>query len=346
MSMAEKVVNFGIGEVYAQIEQFIKNRSNRSKATAEKYKRGIELFFRIVKRKQIRHLTLNDVQLTFGDFEIFINEIKETKEFSNSTINGHITAVSELLKYFKVKELVNDIDFIQYLKEIRLPVEENWYDPLTVEEIKEFADWTLNNEKRMGDIKYHFIRFSLETCLRLDEVMSLKWDDFNVEGEYVSFIVKTKNNNYRKLKIKRGHYNDLLQLKEKYKSDKVFKIGSTTMHDVLNRWKDYRGDFGNRYIVIHSIRKGGALHHYNKTKDILHVQKILGHSDVSTTRIYLRVDDYGAIGAISDEYENNYDLFEDDSISKEDLLNTLREMDSGFKVAFNEKLKNIIKNKD
>jgi len=42
-------------------------------------------------------------------------------------------------------------------------------------------------------------------------------------------------------------------------------------------------------VLPHRLRHSYAFHHYNSNKDIIKLQKLLGHSFVSTTMIYADV---------------------------------------------------------
>lgn len=347
MAMSEKVVSFGIGEVYQQIERFLDNKGYSSTNTGDTYRRGIKKFFEIVKQKRLEFLNKDDVQIEFEDFEDFVKYLSTNTELNNKTINNYVSSVAELLRYLHVKKInneiiVKDISCLASLKMVRLPENDNEYGVLTVEEVFDFANWSKENEKELEDIKYYFILFSLDTCIRKGAALNLKWDDLVVNEDHVLVKAIEKGNKDFRGKISLDFYNEILKLKEKYNSEKVFNISSSTLQLTLNRWKKARNIIENRNIVIHSVRKAGGTYHFRVTGDILQAKKILGHSNVSTTQKYLGTEDYGVVGVVSTGGNIDQDLYK--NVDKETLIKAIENI-KGYKTLINVELNKLLSEK-
>jgi len=55
-------------------------------------------------------------------------------------------------------------------------------------------------------------------------------------------------------------------------------------------------------IHIHTLRHGFATHYYNKTKDILGLQQLMGHSRTDTTSIYSHINPEETINKVRDVF--------------------------------------------
>ena len=138
-----------------------------------------------------------------------------------------------------------------------------------------------------------------ETGMRIGEAWNLKWIDIDTVNSTIS-ITPEKGSHARMFKVS----NKLLAMINKIpkKSDKIF--GTYEL-------RGYRGSFvGQRkrtahklqnprinQITFHTFRHWKATMEYHKTKDILHVMRLLGHKNIKNTLIYTQLvtfqnDDY------------------------------------------------------
>lgn len=341
-ALENKVSSIGVGEVYKNIGLFLKNKGDKSENTRETYKRGIVKFFEITRQKSLKFLNKNDVKVEFDDFEYFVRYLVDNTTLNNKTINGYVSATVELLRYLHVKKQVEDISCLSSLKMIRLPETNNEYGVLSVEEVWDFANWVKENEKRNSDLKYLLILFCLDTCLRINAVLNIKWSDFEVRDNEVLVKAVDKGNKDFRSKISVEFYNQILELK-KHNTDKVFKIGQSTMQDTLNRWKEVRNISESRNIVLHSIRKSGVTFQYRVTSDIMQAKKAAGHSNLTTTQKYVGEVDYGAIGAVSSGGNLDPELYK--KVNREDLEKAIANI-KGYQALLNLELSRIQKEKN
>jgi integrase len=142
-----------------------------------------------------------------------------------------------------------------------------------------------------GKILSTFLQFLKETGARSGEAVLTLWKDINFERKTVHINNPEKGSRARILPISLK-LSDMLNRLPK-KSEKVFaslhsvkanfgKTRKTLIYKLQNqRLKD---------IHLHTFRHWKATMEYHKTKDILHVQRILGHRNINCTLIYITLE--------------------------------------------------------
>jgi len=140
-----------------------------------------------------------------------------------------------------------------------------------------------------------FLLLLKETGMRAGEAINLTWND-------VDFIAKTvrvtpeKGSEPRIFKISDTLIERLKALPKD--SDKVF--GRTKLKTMHRMYVDQRKRIAAKTknprlqrITFHTFRHWKATMEYHKTKDILHVMKLLGHKNISNTLVYTQLVDFG-----------------------------------------------------
>lgn len=136
-----------------------------------------------------------------------------------------------------------------------------------------------------------FLMTLKETMARSGEVWALKWTDLN--GNVLTISTPEKGSNPRQIKISDKLVTLLNALPRK--DDRIF--GPTTS------LQNFRGNFTKRrgylakklgdprinQITFHTFRHWGATMLYHKTKDILYVQRQLGHRNIESTMVYTQL---------------------------------------------------------
>jgi len=327
-------MNNEMKEVNGYIQRFFDQLNTDN--TRKDYLSSIKDFFGYVKNKDIEELLFADLQLTLDDFDKYISHLINDKGAVASTINKKLSGVKSLLRFLKPRGIVNDIEFISAIKNLQGNTES--YNALTDGEIESLKKFALT-EKKLGLEKQLLVRLAYDTCLRRNELLTLKWSQLidNGDGEVV-FKGVGKGQKGFKRKISKEFYDELSQIR-KEGDELIFNISDHEFKGFVKRGIDSLEIDSERKIVFHSIRKAGAMYHYKKTKDILYVQKILGHKDPKTTVIYLEVEDYGALGAESTKGQFDLDII--NQVSHEDLLKAIDKMDAPTKILLAQKLKNM-----
>ena len=161
---------------------------------------------------------------------------------------------------------------------------------LEIEEAKILLDIP-NKRYPTGVRNKAMLSVMLNMGLRVSEVSNLKFRDVSINKRKLR-VVNGKNGKDRDLVIP-GY---TLVLLEKWKvvrseSDYFFttldglKVGTRYIQDMVGRYRE-RSEIGKN-VTPHTLRHTFATEFYRQTKDIETLRKILGHSDISTTQIYV-----------------------------------------------------------
>ena len=128
--------------------------------------------------------------------------------------------------------------------------------------------------------------------MRVSEARKLKWVDVDFERKLVR-ITPSKGSKPRILPISEKAVALLKNLQKK--GEKVFEASGRTLESnfYLQR-KRIAKKLNNPRILkigLHTLRHWKGTMEYHKTKDILHVQAVLGHRDIKSTMVYVNLED-------------------------------------------------------
>ncbi|WP_414046085.1 tyrosine-type recombinase/integrase [Macrococcus equi] len=144
---------------------------------------------------------------------------------------------------------------------------------------------------------YVIILVLLDTMGRIGEVLDLTKDDIDLKNQMVYFS-KTKTNNFRyvnfSIKTKRV-LQEYIEITEEFNSEYLFlnSYGKKLSPDTFRKsLRDYSKKFGiNKNFSCHSFRHTGATEFLSNGGSVRVLQKILGHSRITTTEIYTHVNE-------------------------------------------------------
>ncbi len=161
---------------------------------------------------------------------------------------------------------------------------------LEIEEAKILLDIP-NKRYPTGVRNKAMLSVMLNMGLRVSEVSNLKYRDVSINKRKLR-VVNGKNGKDRDLVIP-GYTLELLinWITVRLESDYFFttldgsKVGIRYIQDMVGRYRE-RTEI-DKNITPHTLRHTFATQFYRQTKDIETLRKILGHSDISTTQIYV-----------------------------------------------------------
>lgn len=140
------------------------------------------------------------------------------------------------------------------------------------------------------------INYFLGTGNRVNTVVNLKINDIDWENDYIRLIT-TKNRKQQIVPLSHS-LKEILQEYLKYRGgepeDYLFctEDGKQLIRStVSNSVYDYNKKRGVEITSIHAFRHTYAITSVKNGIDIFKLQKLLGHSDISTTRIYVNLAD-------------------------------------------------------
>lgn len=266
--------------VYLSVERGL------SRNTVEAYSRDIGLF--------LRHLTSKDKSLdSFSKADImdFLGKLKDG-DYSTSSICRVISSIRSICRYMMIEKDVteNPSENLQSPKKWeRLPKALSFADVIALLDSKTDSA-TFLRDTAMLEILY-------SSGLRVSELVSLKMGNVNLEAGFLRIIGKGSKErlvpvNPRALdKIKR-YIKELRPgiLKKKH-SDYLFVTNRGRAMTRQRFWQTIK-KYGKKIgleLSPHTLRHSFATHLLEGGADLRSVQKMLGHSDISTTQIYTKV---------------------------------------------------------
>jgi integrase len=262
-----------------------------------KYFRYIEQVYTVKTTSGIKS-TFNQLINHFGDIllhqltkkdleEYFLKRMKDRSSYSAKRDLAYISGA--------LKRAVNDgyLNFnpCEGIKSFRLPEK----FPLYYSKEEYLKLISVIEDRDLKDV----VKFAVNTGLRQMEIISLKWNQVNLEDRFImldnqAHLTKTKR--VRNVPINQNSFDILKERKENIISEYVFTYRGETIKQeyLIHKFKKYVYKAKiNPGLNFHSLRHTFASWLIQKGAPIYQVSKLLGHTNLSTTEIYahLRRDD-------------------------------------------------------
>jgi integrase/Zn ribbon nucleic-acid-binding protein len=150
-----------------------------------------------------------------------------------------------------------------------------------------------------------FLQVLKDTGARAGEACRLKWTDINAENCTISINNPEKGSRSRTVKVSAKTIAMLNALPKKY-GEHIFNPCQCSLqnsfHGTRNKLAVTLQNPRFRQIHFHTMRHFKATMEYKRTRDILHVQRLLGHRSLQNTEIYTHLiefesDEYGSAAA-------------------------------------------------
>ena len=207
------------------------------------------------------------------------------KNLKTSSVNRKISTLKNYLKFLHTEKIIDQIDFQEFeslssFKKIPKAISKSQMEQI-------FED--LRKSKQTNSRLYILIlKLIYLSGLRISEALNLKWSDINHQDN--SIYVYGKGSKERKVFI----INDYLaQLKNLEKNNQYIftinkkKISTRSVNKFLQNC--YDNSLIKNKLSSHIFRHSFATTMLENNADIRHIQKLLGHSSISTTEIYTKV---------------------------------------------------------
>ncbi len=254
--------------------QYLISEKNLSKNTIKNYLNDLYQFF----SKDLDNNKLD------SKFEKYISDLRN-KKYSLSSINRKISVVKNFLKFLQSEKIITKINLIKFesfnnTKKI----------PKAIDKKKVFEIFkSLENSKlKNAHLYVTLLKLMYLSGLRVSEAIHLKWSDLNINE--ASLSIYGKGLKERKVYLTRDFLNPLLKLNKDSKY--IFNINNKPISTrTINKFlsDSYKNNLIDLSLSSHIFRHSFATSMLENKADIRHIQKLLGHSSISTTEIYTKV---------------------------------------------------------
>lgn len=272
--------------------EFLQNDKKVSDNTLQSYRRDIVYFTKYVEEGNMNYAKLNE-----EDIKDYLQHLQEVGKKS-STVSRHLASIRSfyqfLVKNKKVK--VDPTNNIQSPK-----VEKRVPSVLTAQEVELLLDQPKDIDLK-GTRDKAMLEFAYATGMRVTEIISLNIEDVNLEEGYVTCKTGSKERN-----IPLGTMS-LKALKEYVEEARPVLIRDENVSALfvnINGQRLTRQGFWKivkfykeqahitKDITPHVLRHSFATHLLQNGADLKAIQTMLGHSDISSTQVYMQFQNDG-----------------------------------------------------
>ena len=254
--------------------QYLISEKNLSSNTVKNYLVDLNQFF----SNNFSHSQI-DIE-----FEAFISKLRKNN-ISFSSINRKVSVIKNFFKFLQSEKIIDQINldkFESLRNSKKIP------KSITKSQIDEIFNSLNNSKSRNSKVYIMVLRLMFLSGLRVSEALNLRWSDLNIND--FSLNIYGKGSKERKVYLTKEFSKQISHLK----SNSIFifniknkPISTRTINKFLN--DSYKKGIINKSLSSHIFRHSFATTMLENNADIRHIQKLLGHSSISTTEIYTKV---------------------------------------------------------
>ena len=278
-------------EIKDAIEDFLNYcvfEKGLSDKTKESYRNDLLVYMNYLKKRGI-HIVSEIQSEHIKDF------LKERNDEEATTIAHNLTVIKNFHAYL-LKEKVTRTNVSEFIE--RPKVKKALPKTLSIEDIDKLLDIKLNapfdyRNKAMLELMYG--------CgLRVSELINLEINDIDI----TNCLIRIMGKGSKEREIPIGEYsiyylNKYLEVRNALLKNKACNklflnnhgMGITRQGFFKNLKHLLKEKGLNPDVSPHTLRHSFATHLINRGADLRSIQEMLGHSDISTTKIYTRISD-------------------------------------------------------
>ncbi len=268
---------------------YIKYQKNYSEHTVINYKHDLEEFKLFCDNKNIEML-----KIKYNDIRLYLVYLYD-KKINRNSVSRKLSGLRGFYKYLVRENIVSDNPFTNISspkKDKKLP------KFLYYEELEKIFD-SINIKTPIGKRDYLIIEVAYATGIRVSELVDIKIEDIDMRN----FIIRVIGKGNKERIVYFGDY--CLDALKDYLDNARGKLLKAKKNNylLLNNNGDSLTTRGIRYILDkiikkacldthyspHDLRHTFATHMLNEGADLLTVQELLGHVNLSTTQIYTHI---------------------------------------------------------
>ena len=267
--------------------EFLENDKKLSTNTLQSYKRDIEQYQEYIDKNGLNYLKVNS-----SDIENYFEVLKEMNK-KTSTISRNLATIRAFYQFLlRTKKIKNDPTSGLHSPK----VEKKAPSILSSQEVELLLEQPKNIDLK-GIRDKAMLEFAYATGMRVTEIISLNISDVNLEQGYV-----VCNTGLKKRTIPLGTIS-LKALKDYIEKARPILIKDesiTALFVNVNGKRLTRQGFWKivkyykeqahitKDITLHVLRHSFATHLLQNGADLKAIQTMLGHSDISSTQVYMQ----------------------------------------------------------
>lgn len=271
---------------------FLKDDKKLSDNTLQSYRRDIEQYEKYVSDNKINYLKVTEE--TILEYMEFLRE--ENKK--ESTISRSLASIRSFYQYLiRVKKIKKDPTMT-----IESPkINKRTPNILTSKEVELLLDQPKDIDLK-GTRDKAMLEFAYATGMRVTEIISLDIDDINFEEGYVNCrhankprIIPLGKLSLKALKEYTEQARNILIKDDNEKALFVNVNGQRLTRQGFWKIVKYYKEQAHitKDITPHVLRHSFATHLLQNGADLKAIQTMLGHSDISSTQVYMQFQDSG-----------------------------------------------------
>lgn len=272
--------------------EFLQNEKKLSDNTLQSYKRDI-----IQYQNYLEENGINYAKVSKEDIKAYLNYLKQIGK-KPSTISRNLASIRSFYQFsIRNKKIKNDPT-----EDVQSPkIEKRVPSVLTAQEVELLLEQPKDVDLK-GTRDKAMLEFAYATGMRVTEIINLNIEDVNLEGEYVICRVGSKQRNIplgslslKALKEYIDEARPILIRNEKEKALFVNVNGQRLTRQGFWKIVKYYKEQAHitKDITPHVLRHSFATHLLQNGADIKAIQTMLGHSDISSTQVYMQFQDPG-----------------------------------------------------
>ena len=270
--------------------EFLKDDKKLSDNTLQSYIRDIEQYEQYVSTNKI-----NYAKVTEEDIKAYMEYLEKGNK-KKSTISRSLASIRSFYQFLiRTKKIKKDPT-----KNIESPkIEKRVPNILTSKEVELLLEQPKNIDLK-GTRDKAMLEFAYATGMRVTEIISLNIDDLNLDEGYVVCKTRNKARNIplgsMSLNALKEYITDARQyLIKDEEEDALFVNVNGTRLTRQGFWKiiKYYKEQAHitKDITPHVLRHSFATHLLQNGADLKSIQAMLGHSDISSTQVYMQFQD-------------------------------------------------------
>ena len=270
--------------------EFIKNDKKLSENTLQSYRRDIMQYYKYVETKKVNYAKVTD-----SDIKEYLEYLKENNK-KTSTISRNLASVRSFYQFLlRTKKVKRDpTEGIQSPK-----VEKKAPSILSSQEIELLLEQPKNVDLK-GTRDKAMLEFAYATGMKVTEMISLDVESVNLEEGIVCCKSTGKERNIPlgslSLKALKEYIEEARPIMVKEDSEKALFVNTNgkrlTRQGFWKIVKYYKEQAHiSKEITPHVLRHSFATHLLQNGADLKAIQTMLGHSDISSTQVYMQFQD-------------------------------------------------------